>query len=45
MIEHPNLDQKQSKALDELKEILQTAGEYDPGKEGSKPSHSDATLM
>lgn len=45
MVEILGLDEKQSKAVDELKEILQASGEYSPGKEGAKPSHSDATLM
>ncbi|KAB5592570.1 Phosphatidylinositol/phosphatidylcholine transfer protein SFH7 [Ceratobasidium theobromae] len=45
MVEILGLDEKQSKAVDELKEILQASGEYSPGKEGAKPSHSDATLI
>ncbi|KAG8679164.1 hypothetical protein FRC08_017161 [Ceratobasidium sp. 394] len=39
------LDQTQSQALDELKQILEQSGEYTPAKDGSDPSHSDATLM
>ncbi|KAF8757069.1 CRAL TRIO protein [Rhizoctonia solani] len=42
---HANLDEKQSKALDELKDVLEKSGDYNPGREGSKPSHSDATLI
>ncbi|ELU42639.1 CRAL/TRIO domain-containing protein [Rhizoctonia solani AG-1 IA] len=38
---HANLDEKQSKALDELKDVLEKSGDYNPGREGSKPSHSD----
>lgn len=45
MTQHSGLDEKQSKALDELKDILQKGGEYTPETEGSKPSHSDATLI
>ncbi|CAE6452654.1 unnamed protein product [Rhizoctonia solani] len=45
MTSHSGLDEQQSKALDELKGILEKSGEYNPGGEGSKPSHSDATLI
>ncbi|QRV79240.1 phosphatidylinositol/phosphatidylcholine transfer protein SFH7 [Ceratobasidium sp. AG-Ba] len=39
------LDQKQTQALDELKQTLEKSGEYTPAKDGSDPSHSDATLI
>ncbi|KAG8702768.1 hypothetical protein FRC09_004555 [Ceratobasidium sp. 395] len=40
-----SLDQKQLKALDELKQTLEQSGDYSPAKDGSDPSHSDATLI
>ncbi|KAF8593774.1 CRAL/TRIO domain-containing protein [Ceratobasidium sp. AG-I] len=42
---NPTLDQTQSKALDELKEILQKSEDYTPNVNGLDASHSDATLI